>query len=350
MSLDKLKSKVSIEGRSQGAILIGKHIACDGAQVGRPVSIISHAHGDHTGQFESALSLCSSVLMTKETKSLLVADRGEYLNLRRNLIVLAFGEAYTYNDSKITLYPTSHILGSCQASIVNGDGDRIVYTGDFNYPSTPVLETDVLVMEATYGHPTSVRDKDQESLIAEFTRIAKSSVEKRKSVSVIAHPGKIQFLMSKLRNAGVDVPFLSNRKDLQWAQVYEQYQMPVGTVYEIRTPDTSTVEKSGDPHVHFYRYGSTVPDAVGHVKIRVSGLGAHRAIYQPREDYYVIALSDHADINGLTTYVEQSKAKLVIVDGSRCELAETFARHIKEKLGTEAMALPFQERHPDLTS
>jgi len=342
LNLDKLKSKISIEGDSQGAILIGKYIACDGAKVGRPISIISHAHGDHTEQFESALSLCSSILMTKETKSLLVAEKGGYLNLRRNLVTLALGEEYTYNDCKITLLPASHILGSCQVLIVNGDGDRILYTGDFNYPSTPIVETDVLIMEASYGYSDCVRDRDQESLIAEFINIVKTTIEKHKSVSVIAHPGKIQFLMSRLRSADVDVPFLSNKKDLQWAQVYEQYQMRTGTVFEMRTPDALTVEKSGNPHVHFYRYGSTLPDD-GHVRIRVSALGAHEAIYQPHEDYYVIALSDHADINGLTAYITRSGAKLVIIDRSRCELAETFARHVKEKFGIQAFALPFLE-------
>lgn len=349
MSLDKLKSKISIEGNSQGAILVGKYIACDGAQVGRPISIISHAHGDHTGQFESALSLCSSVLMTKETKSLLVAEKGGYLNFRRNLVALSPGEEYTYNDCKITLQPASHILGACQVLMVNGDGDRIVYTGDFNYPNTPILETDVLIMEATYGHTESVRDRDQESLTTEFINIVKTTIEKHKSASVIAHPGKIQFLMSRLRSADIDIPFLSNKKDLQWAQVYEQYQMRTGTVFEMRTPGASTVEKSGNPHIHFYRYGNTLPDD-GHVKIRVSAFGAHSAVYQPREDYYVIALSDHADINGLTTYITRSGAKLVIMDRSRCELAETFARHVREKLGIQALALPFQEQHQGSTT
>jgi hypothetical protein len=70
---------------SEGAVLIGKYIACDGFDPGRPISIISHAHGDHTRQFESALSMCQAVIVTKETKDLLVAERGDWLLRRRNL-------------------------------------------------------------------------------------------------------------------------------------------------------------------------------------------------------------------------------------------------------------------------
>jgi len=340
LSLEKLISKVTIKGNREGAILIGKYVACDGADVERPISIISHAHGDHVKQFESALSFCSAVLLTKETKDLLVASRGDYLLKRRNLIELAFEEVYEHNGNSITLYPATHMLGSCQVLLVNGDGDRIVYTGDFNYPNTPVLKTDVLVMEATYGTPDATRTTDQDALARQFVSIVRKEIQKQKRVFVLAHPGKIQYLMNRLRSANVNVPFLAHKKDVQWAEVYRKHGLDVGTVCETRTPKALHIQKSKDPYVSFHRFGSVIPEADKHVRIRVSRFRAVEEIYQPSENYYVIALSDHADFRGLLEYVEKSKAKLVITDASRCDRASELAEQIKSKLEVEAIALP----------
>jgi putative mRNA 3-end processing factor len=67
---------------------------------------------------------------------------------------------------------------------------------------------------------------------------------------------------------------------------------------------------------------------------------AKEDFYKLQPNYYVIALSDHADFNGLLEYVRKSEAQLVITDSSRCPKAYTLAREIKNRLGIEALALP----------
>ena len=338
MSIQKLLKKVRLT--ESGVILLGKYIACDGSTIDRPISIISHAHGDHTKQFESALSHCESVLMTPATKDLLIAERGDWLLRRRNLIGLDYKKLFTYEDEKIKLYPVTHMLGACQVLIENRDENRIVYTGDFNYPNTRVLKADVVVLEATYGAAQDVRTHGNEFLINKIVSLTKEELERQKPVYIFAHRGKIQCLIDILNDTNIHVPFLVKREDFGWAQIYKKYGANVQNVYQRRTQEAFEIQRSQQPFVSFHRIGSVVPEAENHLTIRASAWMTKEDFYQPRENYYVVALSDHADFNGLIKYVEKSEAKLVITDGSRSGKAQTLAKEIKEKLDVEAKSLP----------
>lgn len=339
MSIKKLIKKVRIT--ENGVVLLGKYIACDGSIIDRPISIISHAHGDHTKQFESALSHCEGVLMTSETKDLLIAERGNWLLRRTNLINLEYEKPFTYRNYTIKLYPATHMLGACQVFIENTDGTRIVYTGDFYYPNTPVPEADVVVMEATYGHPQDVRTHSHKFLINKVVSLTKQELERQKPVYILAHRGKIQCLMGILNDANVNVPFLAGLEDFKWAKVYKKHGIDVGTIYQLGTKEAVEIQKSNQPFVSFHRIGSVVPEAENHLTIRASAYMAKEDLYQPRKNYYVVALSDHADFSGLLEYVEKSGPKLVITDSSRCGKAITLAKEIKKKLGIDAKSLPY---------
>lgn len=332
-------SKVRIEGVKEGAILIGNNIACDGTTIDRPVSIISHAHGDHTRHFESALSHCETVLMTPETKELIIAERGSYLRWRRNMVGLTYETALVKNEEKVTLYPAKHMLGACQVLYENCDGTRIVYTGDFDYPSTPVIEADVLVMEATYGALQCVRDHDKSSLLEKIIQLTENEIRDGRPVNILAHRGKIQSLMCNLKSAGVTAPFLAIPQDCRWAEVYQKYCFDVGDVLEIGTTGAYEIERSGDACVIFNRIGSTnVPS--DRLTIRASAFMARKDFYKRDRNYHVVALSDHADLVGLLEYARNSHAKSVIVDGSRCSNAYRFAKILKKETTIAARVMP----------
>lgn len=341
MSIEELLSKVKIIGDKNGAILLGKYIACDGSTVERPISVITHAHGDHTKQFESALSYCESVLVTPQTRDLLIAEKGNWLRRRTNLIGLPYNKTFHYKDERVTLYPVTHMLGACQVLFENGDGTRIVYTGDFNYPNTQVLKADVVVMEATYGQPEDVRTRSNDVLIGKLISLAKEELQRNKPVYVFAHRGKIQCLTGKLSDSGICVPFLLLKQDLEWALVYSKHGVNIGNVCQQRTKDAYEIMKRNEPYVSFHRIGSNVPEAENHFTVRASGWMAKQDFYQPRKDYCVVALSDHADFNGLVEYAKKSEAKLIITDGSRSGKAQTLAKDIEKRLGVKARSLPY---------
>jgi len=339
MSARGLNHKVSIT-KTRG-ILLGRYVACDGTTIDRPIAVISHAHGDHTEEFESALASCDAVLMTPATRDLLIADRGNWLLRRRNLLGLPYGQPFVYKDETITLHPATHMLGSCQVLFENRDRTKIVYTGDFNYPNTPVIEADILVIEATYGDPHDIRAHDRNYLIKKLVSLVADEVRREKPVYVFSHPGKIQNLMNTLKNADVNVPFLAMRKDIKMAGIYNKYGMSTGNIIETGTKEAYEIQKGNRPFVSFNRIGSIVPEAAKCLTIRASAVMAKEDFFQPRNNYYVVALSDHTDFNGLFEYIKKSGAKLVIADSSRCGKAEVLTREIKERLGVEAKALPF---------
>lgn len=339
MKIKELSKKVTIN--KAGAVLLGKHVACDGTIVERSISVISHAHGDHLKGFESALAFCDAVLMSPETRDLLIADRGNWLLRRRNLIGLSYRKPFSYKDERITLYPVNHMLGSCQVLLENRDGTRIVYTGDFNYPNTRILEADILVIEATYGGPHDVRAHDRRYLIDKLLSLTRDELRRQKPVHILSRPGKTQCLMNVLTTAGIDVPFIAPRKDIEMADVYRKYGMEVGSICEMGSREAFEIRKSRQPFVAFYRIGSRIPAAEKALTIRTSGYMAREDFYQPRKNYYVIALSDHADFNGLVEYVKESNPKLVVTDSSRCGKAVAFAKEVKKRLGIDARAIPY---------
>ena len=65
----------------------------------------------------------------------------------------------------ITLTPAGHLLGACSVTLADGDGDRLLFSGDLGRqndllmpPPEPVTRAEVLIIESTYGnrlHPAA---------------------------------------------------------------------------------------------------------------------------------------------------------------------------------------------------
>jgi Cft2 family RNA processing exonuclease len=95
-----------------------------------------------------------------------------------------------------------------------------------------------------------------------------------------------------------------------------------------------------DPYVAFYHMNSRRYVAKDAFRISVSGWEFSCPRRQIADNEHLIALSDHADFNGLLRYVKESKPKLVITDNYRVGDAHVLAREITKRLGIEAKAMP----------
>ena len=80
--------------------------------------------------------------------------------------------------------------------------------------------------------------------------------------------------------------------------------------------------------------------SIHYTKIRVSRWGTAEPFYQTAHDYYIVALSDHADFNGILEYVQESEPKLVITDNYRAGSADSLAQAIRNELHVEAKVMP----------
>ncbi len=137
--------------------------------------ILGHSHLDHSGAvpvfFIQGKKPVYANKLTAELSQLLISDfihlssyylPYEYLELRammRSVKHVDFGVKETIGDMTLELHNAGHIPGSAQV-LIEADGRRILYTGDFNILDTRLLEgakmdygdLDAVIIESTYAN------------------------------------------------------------------------------------------------------------------------------------------------------------------------------------------------------
>jgi len=322
----------------KGAVLLGKHVACDSHEESRPLRIVTHAHYDHLTGLEQSLRKCQAVIMTPATRDLLAALRGPLFPFVGNVKTLSYGETLTHEDERVTLHRADHILGAAQVLVEDKEGARIVYTGDFRMSETPILEADILVLEATYGSPFQVRPF-QKVVQKALVSLVESAL-KTGPVFIFGYHGKLQEVMQILHANHVKAPFIAPEKIFQISRVCERHGMQLGKVLSTIGDEAREIMENNEKHVAFYHMNSKRHVGRDAFRIWVSGweFGYPRRQIAPNE--HLVALSDHSDFKELMQYVHESKPKMVITDNYRVGDARVLAREIEKRLGIPAKALP----------
>jgi len=322
----------------KGAILLGKNFACDAFDDSKPLRVVTHAHADHTIGLHQSLRTCEKVLMTQATKDLIDVMRGPLFLMSGFVEALEYGKTLQHEEERITFFRADHILGAAQVLVEDFEGTRIVYVGDFRIDETPILDSDVLVIEATYGSPTCKRpfQKDVKDLLISLVE------EKLKhgSVYVFGYHGKLQEVMQLLHKASVKAPFVVPERVFHISRVSEQHGMRFGRLMLSEEREAKDLLDRDSPCIAFYHMGSRSRVGRGAFRVYVSGWEFDSPCREIADKEYVIALSDHSDFDGLIEYVRRSKPKVVITDNFRIGYAETLAREIHKHFGISAVALP----------
>jgi putative mRNA 3-end processing factor len=331
-----LSAKAMITQR--GAILLGNSVACDAFDENRPLRIVTHAHLDHLVGLERSLRNCEKVLMTAATRDLTEVINGS-LALRKSPVeTLDYGKAIQYGEERVTLVKADHILGAAQVLVEDASGNRIAYTGDFRLDGTPVLDCDMLVVEATYGNPSCRRPFEQD-----VRKLLVSMVEKSLrdgAVYVFGFHGKLQEVMQILHSADVSVPFVMPERVFHVSKVCERHGMQLGCLTLSTAKEGRELLDGNLPCVAFYHMNSRGNVGLDSSRICVSGWEFHSPCRQIGDKEYLIALSDHSDFDGLIEYVRRSKPKQVVTDNYRMSYGETLAKEISKRLGIPAVAMP----------
>ncbi|MET1159694.1 MAG: beta-CASP ribonuclease aCPSF1 [Thermoprotei archaeon] len=166
--------------------------------------IVTHAHLDHMGLVPLLYKYGyrGPVYVTKPTRELMVIMLKDLLDVSKregryipfsekdvvkmllHTIPLGYEEVTDVApDVKITMYNAGHILGSAIVHIHVGTGlHNIVYTGDFKYANTKLLDkahnefhrVETLIMESTYGATKQPsRSEAEKELISVISRTIK---------------------------------------------------------------------------------------------------------------------------------------------------------------------------------
>ena len=300
---------------------------------------MTHAHADHTIGLQQSLRTCRKVLMTEATRDLVAVMTDPHFFASGRVETLDYGENIQLDEEEIlTFYPADHILGATQILIEDMEGTRIAYTGDFKIDNTPVLEADVLVMEATYGNPNCRRPFKEE-----INRTLTSLVERglrQGTVYIFGYHGKLQEVMQILRQSDIRAPFVAPERVYLVSKVCEKHGMQIGQLLLSDELNGKELLEGNGSCVAFYHMNSTAKVGLDAFRIVVSGWEFNHSQRQTGPREYTIALSDHSDYDELIQYIRQSKPKHVITDSYRDGHAEALARQIRMQFAIPATALP----------
>jgi putative mRNA 3-end processing factor len=336
---------------NDGSVLAGTSVVCDGYSEDRTTAVFTHIHNDHISLFETALNKCDKILVTKPTWDMLVTLKGDALRYRDYFTALDFHSSFfnRFGD-KITLYPSNHILGSCQV-LIQSDDKRILYSGDFNFPDIEVVKCDILILDSTHGDPRFNLVYNKDSLCNRLVDLVQEEIEQGKPVLIKAHRGRMQEVMSLLDNKLISaVKYLADEKDIKLMQVYNKYGIPC--MREIITTNSNPTANriinyginGGLPFIHFCPIGAHMEEEdYGVMTIRLSSdtkvFGGY-AIREIGNNKYVLDLSDHASYENILNYVKATGAKCVITDNARTKNGLTLASAIEKHLQVPSCTCP----------
>ena len=278
----------------------------------RDLSLISHAHSDHTARH-------GRPILTPNTRLLL----GDYLK-RSDPVTLEYDEPLDTPAYTLTLYPAGHCLGSAQALVESkATGERLLYTGDIKVRPSPTnepIETpacDTLVMEATYGQAQYVFP-DQEDVLETAFRTLHNWLSKGERPVVQGYTlGKSQELLSYLLGEGFDV--VVEESIFEKALVYQDAGIDFGGQFRSFTGDWP------EGSVLLCPPGRKSRDAVkgfrGVRTMELTGWAIGGGRHWGRKGDASLPYSDHPDFNELVEYVERVKPSQVYTINGFPELA-----------------------------
>jgi Cft2 family RNA processing exonuclease len=262
-------------------------------------AIVTHAHSDHVGRHR--------VWVASPGTAMLCARRWN----ARDLEVHEFHAPWREGEATVTLLPAGHILGSAMV-LVECDGTRVLYTGDFRLreaataePCEPV-DADVLVMECTFGDP-HYRFPDRAGVLDELCSFVEETLAIDAVPVLIAYSlGKAQEVARLMSQRGYAVSLHPRA----WAML-EAYR-ELGIAFENCAPCDMRPVRRGVVIVPPGKSGSSLARGFG--KRRTAFLSGW-ALGPPgrrmgRWDA-AFALSDHADYDELLEMVARVHPKRI---------------------------------------
>ncbi len=185
--------------------------------------VISHAHSDHTAGHQAIIS-------TPETARIFRHRRGE-----AQVEALQYGERRDYGRYALTMFPAGHCLGSAQV-LVETDGERLVYTGDYKLrpnvaaESAVIIPCDTLIMESTFGDPQYQFPPDVATIARLYAAVDRALSDNRVPVVLAYALGKSQEALELLLRRGYRVTLHGSVWNV--AEIYRELGVHFSGPYE----------------------------------------------------------------------------------------------------------------------
>ena len=358
------------EDEEELPIQLGHSIVADGYVPGKKNGVFTHFHADHMKikDIESATQY-DKILFHRITYNVATALKPT-LQQRMNIKPMEYGQQHTTKFGEvITLYDADHVLGSSQI-LVDVDNVKILYSGDFVFPSADTPKCDILVLDASHGLPQFNTPTEKDSVLRTVLKEIKTRLETQ-SVVVSASRGSLQELMNYLDEGNDEddisgeIPFLAKNDDLVIKNALYGTESKIDRQFmDYATPESYQIRKYGEPCVIFtteqrilepevqtmYWYyvdrynfsndanisehtGGHVFETNGEWKKDDNGNEIHKNIGR-------INLSAHTTYDGLIDYVDKNEPKIILVDSSRGKHSVELASDLTKKFTRPGISMP----------
>lgn len=318
-----------------GAVLLGPDVVCDGFIRQAVARVQTHLHFDHMDGFETSKG-CQEIIASEGTLGLLVAEYDADIPYRSNIRALRAFEKYKVGNSELSLVPSGHMLGSVQVITELENGIRLGYSGDLQWPLDDIIQVDALVLDSTYGLPSSVREFSQGECEERFAQLVHQLIA-RGPVHIKAHRGTLHRAL-QIINDEIGCPVIGSHRLSREVIVYRDFGYTIPPLIVHPSDEASVLLRDGY-YVRVYGTGDQNPVDYGlGSKVTLSAYFTRpdTPIVEYSERAYGVAISNHADFDDTMEYVRATNAKLVVTDNTRGGRGYRLATEIKRRLRIEA--------------
>jgi len=316
---------------SDGGITVAGSVVIDGhGPASQRVRVVTHIHSDHTVNLYESIRNSYRIVATQLTLSWLQVFGYSVVNS----ISLEAGDSIKFEDLRLRFLRSVHIPGTVQVLVETDDGTRVLYSSDFKKPGegTPIEEADVLVIDAVYGRPNYVREFDDyiEHLLVDLVK----QLLTVGGVRIYGYYGKVNEVMSILRQGGIDAPFVLAPKVYMMTKKAESLGIRVGDYVLAGSRESQEVIRSGW-YVYLDHSSRATPGSRDASTLILSGWEFRSPIRRISGRTWHVAFSDHSDFRGLVKYVSSVRPRRLYVVKARSSGAEEFASYVAKNLGIQ---------------
>lgn len=272
------------------------------------LSFVSHAHADHIARH-------ARVIATRPTIDLMAHRLGKL----PEALPATYRRPFELGPLTLELFPAGHVLGSAQLRVTR-EGRRVVYTGDLNvHPSltaepAEVAECDVLVIEATFGHPRYVFPP-REQVFGLLRRFVERCQASGQTPVVLAYAlGKSQEAVKCLGDAGYAL--CAHPSIHAVCELYRAHGTPLPEVRSFRGEVRPGEVLFMPPNLRRSHALEKVPHAR---TVMLTGWAMDGIGPRGRGADELLPLSDHADFPGLVDYALKTGARRIFTVHGFCE-------------------------------
>ncbi|MCS7112097.1 MAG: MBL fold metallo-hydrolase [Ignisphaera sp.] len=324
---------------SNGAIEFPYRICIDGHGNGCLTRVVTHIHADHTLHLDKSIVMSRRIIGTPITIELLNVLGYNIPSVKA--VMLNYGDAVSFEGAKLRFEIAQHIPGTAQVVLHDTDFTT-AYTSDFKNPGAGtkiIKDADVLVIDATYGDPKYSR-VNEEQIWEEFIKMVKRLLTVA-PVAIYAYYGKAHEVMSKLREAGIDAPFILSHHHWKVNRVLSKFGYNIRDIVLYGSRECEEIKRDG----WFIEFHHTIlfksfKTRIGLHHIFLTGRFVKTIIKLNEGNCWIIGISGHADFNELMYYIDEARPRLLVVDGFRSSHAEKFAEIVRERLSLRVVVSP----------